>query len=336
MRPVGSAEELAGRRKAAAKLFEKNWNANQVATAFGVSYAAAWNWRQEWRRGGVRNLAPKPRPPRARRLTRRQCHQLRNAILRGARAAGFSDDTWTCPRVQQWIKNTLDVDYHVDHLSKLLRALKLTSRFPKRRALERDDAKVENFRTVFGPLKKGARRKSASLLFLDECAFLTQPIRKRTWGAKGQKTILRVPGSRRKITVMAGIMVRPGGRLHEYFRMQRQNAKAEDILAFIVDMWKRSNRRLVVVLDNLKAHVKAAKCCEKLQLKGLEFAWLPAYAPDLNPIEGLWSSAKWGSLGNYVPPNLEALEDRVAEELVNRSNRQRFLRSLFKEAGLKL
>ena len=121
---------------------------------------------------------------------------------------------------------------------------------------------------------------------------MTQPIRKRTWGPKGKRTILRVPGSRRKITVIAGIVRRPSGYLQEYFHMQRKNAKAEDLVAFVIDPWKKANRRLVVVWDNLRAHVRAARWRKALGLKGLVFVWLPAYAPDLNPVEGLWSSTK--------------------------------------------
>ena len=29
--------------------------------------------------------------------------------------------------------------------------------------------------------------------------------------------------------------------------------------------------------------------------------WLPAYAPDLNPVEPAWSHTKYGDLANYVP-----------------------------------
>lgn len=104
-------------------------------------------------------LASQPRPPRTRRLTPEQLRQLEQVVLNGAKAAGFPDDTWTCPRVQQWIKAKLSVDYHVDHLSKLLRALGLTTRYPKRRAMERDESKIEAFRTkTWTANKRGAEK----------------------------------------------------------------------------------------------------------------------------------------------------------------------------------
>lgn len=161
MRPVGSAEALAARRLVAAKMYAKGWTPAKVSQTLEVAYAAAWNWHAAWKRDGVAGLAPIERPARARKLSRRQLNQLQAAILRGAKKAGFPDDTWTCPRVQQWIQKKFDVTYHVDHLPKLLRALDLTPQQPRRRAIERNDAEVESFRKRVWPrIKKGRTQAS--------------------------------------------------------------------------------------------------------------------------------------------------------------------------------
>lgn len=157
MRPVGSAEQLAGRRLAAAEMFRQGWSPADVSKAMGVAYSAAWNWHKAWKKKGMDGLAPKPRPPRQRRLTPSQLQRLQKAIVGGALKAGFADDTWTCPRVQQWIREKFGVEYHVDHLSKLLRSLELTPQLPRRQAQERDEAAAQRFRKKVWPrLKKGA------------------------------------------------------------------------------------------------------------------------------------------------------------------------------------
>ncbi len=156
MRPKGSAGELAARRKAAGMMFDDGFNPSEVSKTLGVAYSTAWQWHKAWKEVGMAGLEPKPRPPCERRLTPKQLEQLRDAIVAGASKAGFPDDTWTCPRVQKWIKKTFGVDYHVDHLSKLLRALDLTPQLPKRQAKERDTAAVERFRQRVWPrVKKG-------------------------------------------------------------------------------------------------------------------------------------------------------------------------------------
>jgi transposase len=137
-------------------MFRQGWNPAQVSRAMGVAYSAAWNWHKAWREEGSAGLAPKPRPQRRRRLTPGQLRRLQRVIVGGALRAGFPDDTWTCPRAQQWIRDKFGVEYHVDHLSKLLRALGLTPQLPRRQAQQRDEAAAQRFRKKVWPqLKKG-------------------------------------------------------------------------------------------------------------------------------------------------------------------------------------
>jgi hypothetical protein len=43
--------------------------------------------------------------------------------------------------------------------------------------------------------------------------------------------------------------------------------------------------------------------------------WLPAYAPDLNPVEAMWRCTKYGDLANYTPHNLWDLGEEVGNLL---------------------
>jgi transposase len=47
----------------------------------------------------------------------------------------------------------------------------------------------------------------------------------------------------------------------------------------------------VVILDNLSPH-KGARSLELIAKAGAEVRFLPAYSPDLNPIEPMWSKVK--------------------------------------------
>lgn len=61
----------------------------------------------------------------------------------------------------------------------------------------------------------------------------------------------------------------------------------------------------IVVMDNLSVH-KSPKVVELVQAKGAEVRFLPAYSPDLNPIEKMWSKIK---------ASLRSAEARTAEQL---------------------
>lgn len=50
--------------------------------------------------------------------------------------------------------------------------------------------------------------------------------------------------------------------------------------------------------------------------KRLRLEYLPAYAPDLNPVEAVWSWLKYGRLANFVPDDINELDDWVVEYLI--------------------
>ena len=47
----------------------------------------------------------------------------------------------------------------------------------------------------------------------------------------------------------------------------------------------------------------------------MAISWLPAYAPELNPVEQVWNHTKYKELANYLPDNLDALHDAVGFSL---------------------
>jgi hypothetical protein len=56
----------------------------------------------------------------------------------------------------------------------------------------------------------------------------------------------------------------------------------------------------VLVWDNLNVHLKAELRAFTGSQPWLRVFQLPFYAPDLNPVEGIWSSLKRGPLANRV------------------------------------
>jgi len=63
----------------------------------------------------------------------------------------------------------------------------------------------------------------------------------------------------------------------------------------------------IVVMDNLSAH-KSSKTRELIESVGAQIRFLPAYSPDLNPIELMWSKVK-----NL----LRTAEARTPEDLIS-------------------
>lgn len=69
----------------------------------------------------------------------------------------------------------------------------------------------------------------------------------------------------------------------------------------------------IVVMDNLSPH-KSQPTLERMKQEGVQVLFLPAYSPDLNPIEKMWSKLK-AYLRKAEARTQEALEQAIAEAL---------------------
>ena len=67
-------------------------------------------------------------------------------------------------------------------------------------------------------------------------------------------------------------------------------------------------------------HRSAARQSAERHPDGFDLEWLPAYAPDLNPIEQLWSHTKFSEVANVIPDGIEDLYDLV-EFTINTNRR---------------
>jgi transposase len=167
MRPVGSPEELQRRRERALALLKEGVAPVDVANRVGVDRRSVRRWKAAFRDAGAHGIAARPAPGRPCALTAQHKRRLEQWLLKGARACGFPTDLWTCARVAQVIRDRLGVDYHVDHVGRVLHALGWSPQKPVRRAIERDEAAIARWiREDWARIKKtppaGARRSSSS------------------------------------------------------------------------------------------------------------------------------------------------------------------------------
>jgi len=145
MRPFGSPKELEHRRQRAIELLHQRYQPVDVAKALGVDRRSVRRWKSQFRANGQKGIQAKPVPGRPSKLTSQHLEKLEKKLLKGAKAAGFPTDLWTCPRVAQLIHSIFGVTYHVDHIGRLLHMLGWSPQKPERRAIERDEEKIRQW-----------------------------------------------------------------------------------------------------------------------------------------------------------------------------------------------
>jgi len=143
VRPSGTPQELEQRRLRAVRLLSEGFSPVEVARQIGVDRRSVRRWKAAAREGGTAAVAAKPASGRPRRLTRRDLTRLRHMLMQGAQAVGLPTDLWTCPRVAWLIQRRFGVRYHPGHVSRLLHGLGFSPQKPTRRALERDEQRIQ-------------------------------------------------------------------------------------------------------------------------------------------------------------------------------------------------
>ena len=130
----------------AKRLLGQGLGLRAVARAVGASPSSVKRWSDALEADGPDALKAKPHPGRRPWLSLRQKERLRRILLKGARKAGYATDLWTCPRVAEVIAKHFGVRYHPDHVWRILRGLGWTCQKPERRARERDEAAIRQWR----------------------------------------------------------------------------------------------------------------------------------------------------------------------------------------------
>src|SRR6202041_2849021 len=208
-RPFGSAAELERRRLQAVSAVQEGESPEAVARIVGVNRSSMYRWL---RCAQIEDgLAAKPHPGPAPRLSVEQHQHLETLLLEGAKAHGWLNELWTCARVRVLILRHFGVEFHHDHVGRLLRErLNWTPQKPRRRARERDEVDIDFFKHVrFPKIAAAARERHAHLVFLDESGYMLTPTVRRTWAPRGQGAVLDSWDRRDRLSAISCLTVSP-------------------------------------------------------------------------------------------------------------------------------
>lgn len=138
-------------------MFGRNCPVPEVVRRLGVARQVVYRWHEAWEAGGVAALASKgPAGPKAK-VTAAQTQQIVAALLKGPAAQGYKTQLWTLPRVAGLIENLTGVRYHPGHVWRVLGSLGFSCQRPERRAIERDEKAIRQWKRVQWPALKKKR-----------------------------------------------------------------------------------------------------------------------------------------------------------------------------------
>ena len=158
---------------------------------------------------------------------------------------------------------------------------------PKKRSVgasERDEFLRAAWRVMVGAATRPER-----LVFVDEMGTNTSLTPQYAWSRRGERAYGKVPRNRGpNTTLLASMGVRGMG---PCLAVEGPTTKVvfEAYLERVLAPSLQPGR--VVVMDNLSSH-KGPRVRQLLEGRGCELIYLPAYSPDLNPIEEAFAKLK--------------------------------------------
>lgn len=152
----------------------------------------------------------------------------------------------------------------------------------------------------------------------------------RTWAPKGQTPVLQYAFNWKTLSAMAGITW-----WNFYFRLFPGSIRAPQVVEFLKHLRRHLRRPLLIVWDRLAAHRSALVRDFSASQKGrIAVEYLPAYAPELNPVEYIWGYWKQRELPNVCPKDYWQLSQQARYTLRRMRRRPTLIAAFWKQASL--
>lgn len=184
--------------------------------------------------------------------------------------------------------------------------------------------------------KKNAQKLKAWLVFEDESAFSQRPPIRATWAPKGQTPVVVEPFNWRRLSGIGAVLTNASGRhLRWLLSLHRGNIRSAQLVRFLQALRRHRRRPVILLWDRLPAH-RSRRVAQAVQQHRawLRVEWLPAYAPELNPVEPLWDYLDDTALANTPTEDLQRLRRRVRRGLHRLQGRPAVGRGLLRYTGL--
>lgn len=315
-------------RKLAVQRVLKGEKPSEVAKALGFYRTSIYRWIRAYHKDGEAALkstkAKGPQP----KLTEKQKQKVLKWIVgKDPRQYGFDFGLWTRQIVASMIEEKFGVSLTLPSVGRLLASLDITPQKPLRRAYERDEKAVREWREkIYPKLRARAKRRGADIFFLDEAGVRSDSPLGRTYGLKGKTPVVKTSGQRQKVSAISAVSAKGGF----WFKVYTGMLNAAVFIQFLAEFLKTRKRPVFLVVDGLSAH-KAKIVAKFVQAtKGkLELHFLPPYAPDLNPDEFVWHHLKQNGTSKKPLRQNESLKGRVIYDLSAIKADKRLIKSFF-------
>jgi transposase len=186
-----------------------------------------------------------------------------------------------------------------------------------------------------GAALAGAQKKAADedrrIIWVDQSGFYLLPHHVRTWARCRQTPVLRVPLTRDHRSAIGALS--SDGRL--FWQTQSGAYHSAEVVGFLRVLLRKIAGNLLIIWDGAPIHrgQPIKDFLARGAAKRIHLEQLPAYAPDLNPVEGIWAHLKCRELGNVCCHDFPELDRALRRAKERLRHKRQVLQGCIAECG---
>ena len=157
------------------------------------------------------------------------------------------------------------------------------------------------------------------------------PAVQRSYAPKGQTPVLRHTLSNDHLSAIGAIT--PDGRLH--MQVQEHAFRSEGVVRFLEHLLRHIPGKLLIIWDRSPIHRSKAikEFLSNGAAKRIHLEQLPAYAPELNPAEGIWCYLKRVELRNVCCRDLAHLQVELRRAKERLRHKKQVIQACIRQPG---
>jgi transposase len=294
-----------------------------IAAVLFTSPAAIARWRRRFERGGADAVLGRPRGRRRSPAWAWAAVVVAWVLARRPTEFGFARSRWSCAAVALVLREDHGVPVGRETVRLWLRRAGLVWRRPRPGLRPRDArraAKLAALRRLLGGLPDGE-----TAVFMDEVDINLNPKIGCAWMPRGGQAVVETPGTNEKRYLAGSIHWRTGRVLLTEGRPKEGRSAA--LFCRHLDELRRALRRyrvVHVVCDNARTHQPDRSRLVKQYMARwggrVVLHYLPAYAPECNPIERVWWRLHEAVTRNHRCAGMDELLDLTFEWFSTRTH----------------
>jgi putative transposase len=297
-------------RVQAISLVMEGWSRAKAAAFACVDRQTLRDWVERYNECGVAGLATLTSPGRPRLLTPSQAEALHQVVISGPDLAKDGVVRWRCvDLVKQSAVRFCVREVHPSTMAKWLRRLRLTKMTARPFHPKKDEAAQAAFKANFRAIVQAKLPDEViqngtplEVWFQDEARVGQQGTLSRLWAPIGARLAMVRDNRRANATIFGAIC--PCRRVGAALVMDTANTEAMNQHLKVISAQVAPGAHAVLVCDGAGWHAESKALVVPANVT---LVTLPAYAPELNPMENVWEFLRDNRFGAQVWKSYKAV-----------------------------